>query len=79
MYALKKQIVKTYMYSQCVEQKYPNVSKEELLTIKKQVLEIKSCVDLVEKLFKCEEDKEDLDLESVMETGSLPENFKSDT
>ena len=76
MYVLKRQVLKTFMYSHSLGKKFPNVTKDDLTTQSKHVLEIKSCIDNIENLFLDKEEEEEmLDLEMVMETGELPKNI----
>ena len=76
MYVLKRQVYKTFMYSHSIAKKFPDVTKDDLTTQTKHVLEIKSCIDIIENLFLDKEEKEEMvDLEMVMETGQVPNNI----
>ena len=72
MLKLKKQVVKAYMAAQTCEEKYPNLSSNDISVVRKSVLEIKHCIDYLEKAFVSNIDEDEIDLEKVMEMVCVP-------
>ena len=78
---LKKQVLKMYNEAQRCHKNYPNVTKDEITLIVQQILEAKHCVDGVESCFTESINsvhESDIDLELVMENGSLDYKKKAD-